>query len=144
MADIILDANVVVAVLDAHDVHATRARELVARLHGEGHVAVLLDLLVAEALSVLARRSTERKTNRPDFDAVTERITAWHRTNRIRPVGADASRRFDEVVSVVRATRGVLNFNDALLVVLQQSGAIGDVATFDEGFAVVPDFRRVK
>jgi predicted nucleic acid-binding protein len=74
---------------------------------------------------------------------VTERITAWHRTDRIRSVGADASRLFDEVVSVVRATRGVLNFNDALLVVLQRNGTIGDIATFDGGFAVVPDFRRI-
>jgi hypothetical protein len=36
MAEVVLDANVVVAMLDAHDVHATRARDLVAHLSGGG------------------------------------------------------------------------------------------------------------
>lgn len=50
---------------------------------------------------------------------------------------------YDDIVGVVDATGGRLNFNDALLVVLQREGTSGDVASFDAGFDAVPDFRRI-
>ena len=37
----------------------------------------------------------------------------------------------------------MLNFNDALLVVLQRNAIIDDVASFDEGFDKVDGFRRL-
>jgi predicted nucleic acid-binding protein len=60
MADVILDANVLVAQLDASDVLHARAVELLERLHRDGDQAVLLDVLVGEAISVLCRRSQAR------------------------------------------------------------------------------------
>ncbi len=42
MADVVLDANVLVGLLDGRDVLATRASELVARLQASGSRAVLL------------------------------------------------------------------------------------------------------
>jgi hypothetical protein len=47
-----------------------------------------------------------------------------------------------EVLDVVDATGGRLNVNDALLVVLQRDGVIGDLASFDTGFDGVDGFRR--
>jgi predicted nucleic acid-binding protein len=45
---------------------------------------------------------------------------------------------------VIDASNGRLNFNDAMLVVLQRQGLIGEVASFDQGFDTVVDFRRVR
>jgi predicted nucleic acid-binding protein len=56
MAEVVLDANVLVGLLDAGDVHHARARALVDRLRADGHSTVLLDVLVGEAVSVLCRR----------------------------------------------------------------------------------------
>ena len=61
----------------------------------------------------------------------------------VRFVGAEHARLFGDVLDVVVRTGGALNFNDALLVVLQRDGVIDQVATFDEGFSVVPEFRRL-
>ena len=102
-------------VLDANDNHHRRAKVLIERIDTEGHRTVLLDVLVAEAVSVLCRRSRERKTNQ--F--------------------------FGDVLDVIKDTLGSLNFNDALLVVLQQAGSIDEVASFDEGFDLVDGFRRI-
>lgn len=50
--------------------------------------------------------------------------------------------RLSDVLGIVRATGGILNVNDALLVVLQRDGDIGDLASFDAGFDVIDGFRR--
>src|SRR6266545_2178908 len=47
------------------------------------------------------------------------------------------------ILDVVRDTGGRLNFNDALLAVLQRENFIGEVASFDQGFDVLPDIRRI-
>ncbi|MBK8995714.1 MAG: hypothetical protein IPM35_08200 [Myxococcales bacterium] len=60
MAEVVLDANVLVGLLDAGDVHHARARALVDRLKADGHSTVLLDVLVGEAVSVLCRRRDRR------------------------------------------------------------------------------------
>jgi predicted nucleic acid-binding protein len=45
-------------------------------------------------------------------------------------------------LEVIEASAGRLNFNDALLVVLQREGTIGEVASFDTGFDAVQEFHR--
>jgi predicted nucleic acid-binding protein len=60
MAEVVLDANVIVALLDAADSQHARAVELTERLEAEGHDLVLVDFLVFEALSVLCRRAAQR------------------------------------------------------------------------------------
>ena len=63
MGDVVLDANVLVGYFDAHDAQHARASALIERLEAEGHEGVLLDVLVAEAVSVLCRRARERKSS---------------------------------------------------------------------------------
>jgi len=71
MAEVVLDANVIVALLYAADAQHQRADALVDRLEREQHTVVLVDFLVFEALSVLCRRATERRTSPPDLQALT-------------------------------------------------------------------------
>jgi predicted nucleic acid-binding protein len=77
MAEVVLDANVIVALLYAADTHHQRAHALVDRLEREQHTVVLVDFLVFEALSVLCRRATERKTSPPDLQAAITLIRGW-------------------------------------------------------------------
>jgi predicted nucleic acid-binding protein len=48
------------------------------------------------------------------------------------------------ILDVIGEIGAKLNVNDALLVVVQREGFIGEVASFDRGFDVLPDFRRVE
>jgi predicted nucleic acid-binding protein len=61
MAEIVLDANILVAWLDQGDSQHVRAAELLETLEHEGHEPVLLDVLLSEAISVLCRRARERR-----------------------------------------------------------------------------------
>lgn len=59
-------------------------------------------------------------------------------------VQGEAMRLADDILDVVLATQGTLNFNDALLVVLRREGAIDRVASFDQGFDQVEGFARME
>jgi predicted nucleic acid-binding protein len=141
--EVVLDANVIVALLDAADSLAEKAKTLGEQLRTEGAELVLLDVLVGEAVSVLCRRSRERRKEPPDIGRALATARRWDEEGAIRWMAAEQERRMDAILDVVEETAGRLNFNDALLVVLQRAGEIGDLASFDAGFDSVHDFRRV-
>ena len=143
MAEIAIDANVVVAHLYAADSHHTRSVQLLDRLESDGHVIVLLDFLVQEAVSVLCRRAVERKTDPPDLDAALGVVRGWYDAGEVRFLAREEERLTGDVLDLVRDTAGALNFNDALVVILKRHGAIEQFATFDGGFDSVEGFQRL-
>lgn len=72
-----------------------------------------------------------------------DHIRRWHEEGEIEPGSSDVPRFFVDILDVIEESAGVLNFNDALLVVLQRNAMIDDVASFDEGFDKVDGFRRL-
>jgi predicted nucleic acid-binding protein len=143
MAEVVLDANVLVALLYQADVHHDRAQDLVDRLERDGSTVAMLDFLVYEAVSVLCRRARERKTSPPDLAAVLTAVRGWFRDGQVRAAAHEATRLVDDVLDVIDQTGGTLNFNDALVAVLQREGSIDQLASFDPGFDALPDFRRI-
>jgi predicted nucleic acid-binding protein len=105
-ADIVLDTNVLVAWLDEHDSLAERASDLLTRIETQGDRAVLVDVAVAEGLSVLARRAAERKTNPPNLEKALERIRAWLAAGEIAFVGHHFERLFSSVLDIVAGSSG--------------------------------------
>lgn len=142
MADIVLDANVLVGLFDRNDALHAAAVELAGRVAANGDALVLLDFCVAEALSVLCRRARERKANPPDLTATFAEVRRLLDSGKIERVD-ESSSSFGAVLDVMEATAGALNFNDGLLVVLQRQGFIGGVASFDARLDTVDGFRRV-
>jgi predicted nucleic acid-binding protein len=143
MAEVVLDANVIVALLYAADAQHQRAHALVDRLEREQHSVVLVDFLVLEALSVLCRRATERKTTPPDLQAAITVIRGWFEGSEVRFLARESERLAADVLDVIAESGGELNANDALLVVLEREGAIDNLASFDSGFDDVEGFRRI-
>jgi predicted nucleic acid-binding protein len=143
MTDVVLDANVLVGLLDGNDVLAPRAAELLTRLKAGGFRPVLLDICVGEAVSVICRRSQQRKTNPPDLSAAIATIHAAIARGEIRFIAKESERLLPEILRIVEATRSIVNFNDALLVALQRAGDIEDVASFDHGLDAASGFRRI-
>ncbi len=140
MANVVLDANVLVGLFDRNDTLHSAATELVQRITGHGDRVALVDFCMAEALSVLCRRSRERKSNPPDLTAIFEEARALDNAGKIAHVEETS---FRAVLNVMQATAGALNYNDALLVVLQKRGAIGEVASFDVRLDTAEGFRRL-
>jgi predicted nucleic acid-binding protein len=141
MADIVLDANVLVGYFDQNDALHQQALIVFERLEATGNTPLMLDFLVAEAVSVVCRRALQRKTNPPDLGAIVEKVRSLFLQGEIEFVNEDAESRFARVLDVVRQSAGVLNFNDAMLLVLQQEDVIGAVATFDEALVKYPGFQ---
>jgi predicted nucleic acid-binding protein len=140
MAEVVLDANVIVALLYADDSLHQRAVELTTRLETEEHRLVLVDFLVFEALSVLCRRAAQRKTAPPDLAAAIATMRGWFDRGEVRFLAHEAENLASTVLDVVSETQGLLNANDALLVALQREDAIDTLATFDPGFENVANF----
>lgn len=142
MAEVVLDANVIVALLYAADSQHARAVELTDRLEAEGHDVVLVDFLVFEALSVLCRRAAQRKTAPPDLNAAVAMMRNWFDNGEVRFLAREQERLAASVLDIVADSAGVLNANDALLVALQHEAAIDTLATFDRNFELVAEFEH--
>ena len=140
MAEIVLDENVIVALLYADDSQHQRAVELTERLEAEGHGLVLIDFLIFETLSVLCRRAAQRKTAQPNLAAAVQTMRGWFDAAEVRFVAHESERLAGSMLDIVTETGGLLNANDALLVALQREGASDTLATFDRGFENVADF----
>lgn len=143
MAEVVLDANVIVAILYEADSQHRRARDLVDRLEGAGDSLVLLDFIVFEALSVLCRRASERKTTPPDLEKAVAVMRGWFDAGEVRFLSREGERLASNVLDVVTQTAGRLNANDALLVALIHEGAIDGLASFDAGFDAVEGIHRI-
>ncbi|HEX3852138.1 MAG TPA: type II toxin-antitoxin system VapC family toxin [Polyangiaceae bacterium] len=142
MAEIVLDANVIVALLYESDSHHQRAKELAERLEREGHDLVLVDFLVFEALSVLCRRAAQRKTAPPDLNTALATMRHWFDNGEVRFLAHEGERLATSVLDIVADSEGLLNANDALLVALQYEAAIDTLATFDRQFDLVAKFEH--
>lgn len=141
--EVVLDANVIVGLLDSRDVLHDRANTLLLRLKAERAISVLLDFLVAEALSVICRRATQRRTSPPDLARVVgQHISLWFEQGEITPAPSEATD-FIGTCEIAVSSDGLLNFNDARLVLLQRRGVIGPVTSFDESLCAVENFVSV-
>ncbi len=143
MAEVVLDANILVGWLDEGDALHNRVIGILERLERAGHEVVLTDVLLAEAISVLCRRARERRTDPPSLQVVVDAMRRWFVEGAVRSFAAQTGSLFAEVLDVIEETDGQLNFNDGLLVMLQRRGDIGDVVSLDAGFDVVTGFRRI-
>jgi predicted nucleic acid-binding protein len=143
MAEVALDANVIVALLYDGDAYHARAKELRSELEHDGHTVAVLDFLLHEAVSVLCRRARERKTTPPDLGAALGMVRRWIDSGGVRSAGRESERLAREALDVILDSEGVLNFNDALVVLLKREGWIERFASFDAGFDAIPEFARL-
>ncbi len=143
MAKVALDANVIIGWLDEGDSLNARSVELIHRIHNGGDSSTLLDFAVAEAVSVICRRTVERKRNVPNLPSILDTVDEWLVREEVEFVQKELEILYPDVLSVIRQSGGALNFNDAALVALQREGIIGDVATFDATLAAQPEFRTL-
>lgn len=143
MAEVVLDASVLVGLLDQNDSLHQRSTELLARMQRDGDRPVMLDVMVAEMVSALCRRATQRKSGPPNLARVRDQVHAWIEAGLVTFVHDAVAELFKEIVDAASTSGGLLNFNDAALVLLQREGTIGVVATFDANLAGTDDFQAI-
>ena len=133
MAVTVIDTNVLVGLLDDrdkwHDV-AVALRDELAKSQAE---LVYFDCVINETVSVLARRTYEQ--NRPEqLDVLLNQLESLIPVSDITWASEDISRLYPEIISLVRASSGKLNFHDALIALVCREQGVSALVSFDRDF----------
>jgi len=133
MAVTVIDTNVLVGLLDDrdkwHDV-AVALRDELAKSQAE---LVYFDCVINETISVLARRTYEQ--NRPEqLDVLLNQLESLIPVSDITWASEDISRLYPEIISLVRASSGKLNFHDALIALVCREQGVSALVSFDRDF----------
>lgn len=107
MAIVVIDANVLVGLLDERDRWHSTAIAIRDALDGADAELVYFDCLLNEAISVLARRTREQR--RPEqLDALLNQLAKLIPVSDITWVSGEIQRLYGEVVGLVRSSAGEL------------------------------------
>jgi len=140
--DIALDTSLLVGLLDPQDLWHDQAIALEAALQSSGFQAVYFDCVIAETVSISTRRLREKK-RLAEIDTLLDQIVDSFPPETITWIGADVPALQPDILSLVRASRGELNFNDALIALACHEREIGFIASFDRDFDQVSWLRRL-
>ena len=131
--EIVVDSSVLVGMLVPNDVWHARTVELWAAIEENGHRAIVLDCVVAEATSVAVRRLREKGLV-AEVQTLLDSLDAYVPYDMITWILADARRLYSQVLGLVRSSSGELNFNDALMALACRERDIPAIASFDGDF----------
>jgi len=142
MAIAVIDANVLVALLDDRDTWHSAAIALRDALNGEKTELVFFDCVMNETISVLARRVREQK--RPEqLNMLLDRLSASIPASDITWISGEIERLYDEVMGLVRRSAGALNFHDALMALICRERGVSVLVSFDQDFDQIDWLTRV-
>ncbi len=141
---VVLDTNVLVALVDRLDKWHAGAEALREAFRAENAGLVYFDPVINEALSVLARRAIEQKRPREEISDLLDALMDLVPKEAITWVSSETQRLYDQVVALIRNTSGELNFHDALIALNCRLCGIRVLASFDRDFDQVEWLTRVE
>ena len=142
MIQIGIDTSVLIGLLDAKDLWHKPAIALKETLVENAADIAILDCVLAEAISTIARRIHEKRRT-SDLDELLVRIARDYPIDDILWVLPDVPILYAEIIDLVRITDGALNFNDALIALSCRYREIPFIASFDRDFDQVEWLQRI-
>ncbi len=136
MSDVILDSSFVVAELDSRDLFHDRALSIRQRISKENLRPILLDLVVNETLTVIAKR-WERSPSRGPFSKVFEAVGTLIRPENVVFVYPRLREYWEALMALFSSADGRLSFHDGLILLVMKEQGIQKIATFDDDFKTV-------
>ncbi|MBU0510226.1 MAG: type II toxin-antitoxin system VapC family toxin [Chloroflexi bacterium] len=130
---IAIDSNVLIAFVDGRDKWHSQARVLLAELDTQDREVVFFDCVLNESISVMARRSEERKTTK-EFPGLLKRLEQVVPEDTIAWVSEEIRTLYHDILELVKETNGRLNFHDALIALVCREMGIPTVVSFDKDF----------
>jgi predicted nucleic acid-binding protein len=137
-----LDTSFVLGLIDEQDLWHAQALSLQAALDAGEYQIYIFDCVLAEVISLIARRTQERRRAASFADLVT-RLQARFPTKSITWLYPDLPAAYDDVVTMVAESSGELNFNDALIVLSCRKRNIAGLVSFDADFDSVSWLKRI-
>ena len=136
----LFDANFLIALLDAADVHHEHARSLLEELQQDPAQFFISDVLINEVLSVLAKRC-EAKKRSAAFAAFAKRFQAVIRDFPILCLYALVPQHYGALVRIMVRSEGRFNFHDSLLVLFLKEVPKLTLVTLDQDFKTIPSIQ---
>jgi len=137
-----VDSSVLVASLNVRDSLHEQALILEEALAVPVVQLTFFDCVVAESISVLTRRLHE-KGRHGDLGDLLDDLAERVPVDEITWVLPDVREFYNDVIGLIRASSGALNFNDALIALNCQRRGIYALASFDADFDRVQWLKRL-
>lgn len=137
-----LDTSVLVGLIDDLDVWHAPALALRGALQRRPVEIFYFDCVINEVVSVLARRSRERKRS-TEFAELLDKLISLVPKEKITWISGQTESCYPRILALIRDTEGALNFHDALIALSCQELGIRQIASFDQDFDLVPWLERL-
>jgi predicted nucleic acid-binding protein len=137
-----IDTSVLIGLLDPRDVWHEPAMALKQTLIAHEADIAVFDCVLAEAISTMARRIHEQRRT-SDLNRLVGRIESDYPINDILWILPDVPVLYTEIIDLVRASSGALNFNDALIALSCRHREIPLIASFDRDFDNLKWLQRI-
>ncbi len=131
MNRVVVDTNVIVALIDNKDIHHTKALNFIIKLEDDNNNFIIFDCVVNEVFSVLARRSLQRGYS---FKLAAEKFNIEMKKFEITRVYPLIDQMHDSIVNFMILNNGILNYHDSLICLAMKHKKIKNIVTFDKGF----------
>lgn len=142
MIQVAIDTSLLVGLLDSRDVWHLKSLALKNHLIEKNAQIVIFDCVMAEAVSVLARRFHEKRRG-ADFKNLLTQMLESYPPATISWILRDLPQKYLDIFDLVRSSEGELNFNDALIALTCQTHDIEFIASFDQDFDKVNWLKRL-
>lgn len=139
---IALDTSFVAGLIDDKDLWHAAAHALRPVIDTADYQMFVFDCVMTEAVSVLARRTHEKRRTTQLSSLLTYLRTEFP-TRSIVWLYPDLPKLYDEVVALVEQSGGELNFNDALIALACRDRNIPYLASFDADFDQIAWLKRL-
>jgi predicted nucleic acid-binding protein len=133
MMRVAIDTVVLAALVDTRDKWHATAVTLRDALKAEHAEVSYFDPVLAETISLLARRLAEQK-RLDQFSGGLDKLDLLVPLELITWVSPETPRLYPQILALVRADGGELNFNDALIALACQELGVQFIASFDRDF----------
>jgi len=143
MNRVVIDTNVLVALVDSRDKWHVQARAILDTLEAHDAHVMYLDCVLNETISVLARRSEEQKRV-GEFVALAETALRQAPETSIVWASLETYRLYSEIIALVKQTQGALNFHDALIASLCREWEVTLLLSFDKDFDSIRWLTRIE
>lgn len=138
----VIDANVLVAMVDKRDKWHPQALALRDVLVDQHMRLVYFDCVVNETIGVIGRRAEEQKRSE-QFEELLDDLSRQIPASLITWISREGERLHEQVLALCRAHGGRLNYNDALMAVFCRERGIRWIVSFDRDFDEVAWLERL-
>lgn len=132
-SEMVMDANVLVALIDRRDKWHPQAVALRDALIEQQVRLIYFDCVVNETVGVIGRRAEEQRRS-DQFGELLDDLSRQIPASSITWISREGERLHDQVLALCRAHGGHLNYNDALMAVFCREKGIRWIVSFDRDF----------